>query len=69
MSKVRIGLAGLGRLGKEYAQNIQYKSPNAKLNVSGDISLKGGSTTELSGDIDPAASTTVTGTSTKFTTE
>ena len=31
MSKVRIGLAGLGRLGKEYAQNIQYKSPNAKL--------------------------------------
>ena len=33
MSKVRIGLAGLGRLGKEYAQNIQYKSPNAKLNA------------------------------------
>ncbi|MDC3051520.1 Gfo/Idh/MocA family oxidoreductase [Bacteroidota bacterium] len=31
MSKIRIGLAGLGRLGKEYAQNIQYKSPNAKL--------------------------------------
>mgnify|MGYP001325229076 CR=1 FL=1 len=31
MSKVRIGLAGLGRLGIEYAQNIQYKSPNAKL--------------------------------------
>ena len=31
MSKVRIGLAGLGRLGKEYAQNIQHKSPDAKL--------------------------------------
>ena len=31
MSKIRIGLAGLGRLGQEYAQNIQYKSPNAKL--------------------------------------
>ena len=31
MSKIRIGLAGLGRLGKEYAQNIQYKSPNTKL--------------------------------------
>ena len=31
MSKVRIGLAGLGRLGKEYAENIQYKSPNAEL--------------------------------------
>ena len=31
MSKIRIGLAGLGRLGKEYAQNIQYKSTNAKL--------------------------------------
>ena len=29
MSKIRIGLAGLGRLGT--AQNIQYKSPNAKL--------------------------------------
>ena len=37
MSKVRIGLAGLGRLGKEYAQNIQYKLPNAKLIVSDEL--------------------------------
>ena len=31
MKKLNIGLAGLGRLGKEYGKNIQFKIPNANL--------------------------------------
>ena len=31
MKKLRIGIAGLGRLGKVHAQNIAYKIPNAEL--------------------------------------
>ena len=31
MKKLNIGIVGLGRLGKEYANNIQYKVPNANL--------------------------------------
>ena len=31
MKKLNIGLAGLGRLGKEYGKNIQFKTPNANL--------------------------------------
>ena len=31
MKKLRIGIAGLGRLGKVHANNIAYKIPNAEL--------------------------------------
>ena len=31
MKKLNIGIVGLGRLGREYANNIQYKVPNANL--------------------------------------
>ena len=31
MKKLNIGIVGLGRLGKEYANNIQFKVPNANL--------------------------------------
>ena len=31
MKKLNIGIVGLGRLGKEYAINIQYRVPNANL--------------------------------------
>ena len=31
MKKLRIGIVGLGRLGKVHAQNIAYKIPNAEL--------------------------------------
>ena len=31
MNKLRIGVVGLGRLGKVHAQNIAYKIPNAEL--------------------------------------
>ena len=31
MKKLNIGIVWLGRLGREYANNIQYKVPNANL--------------------------------------
>ncbi len=34
MKKVKIGIAGLGRLGKVHAQNIAYKIPNAELTAA-----------------------------------
>ena len=34
MKKLRIGIVGLGRLGKVHAQNIAYKIPNAELTAA-----------------------------------
>ena len=34
MKKLRIGVVGLGRLGKVHAQNIAYKIPNAELTAA-----------------------------------
>lgn len=34
MKKLKIGIAGLGRLGKVHAQNIAYKIPNAELTAA-----------------------------------
>ncbi len=34
MKKVKIGIAGLGRLGKVHARNIAYKIPNAELTAA-----------------------------------
>lgn len=34
MKKLRIGIVGLGRLGKFHAQNISYKIPNAELTAA-----------------------------------
>ena len=31
MKKLRVGIAGLGRLGKVHAKNLAYKIPNAEL--------------------------------------
>ena len=34
MKKIKVGIAGLGRLGKVHAQNIAYKIPNAELTAA-----------------------------------
>ena len=34
MEKVKVGIAGLGRLGKVHANNIAYKIPNAELTAA-----------------------------------
>lgn len=34
MKKVKVGIAGLGRLGKVHAHNIAYKIPNAELTAA-----------------------------------
>lgn len=34
MRKVKVGIAGLGRLGKVHAHNIAYKIPNAELTAA-----------------------------------
>lgn len=34
MNKVRVGIAGLGRLGKLHAENIAFKIPNAELTAA-----------------------------------
>ena len=34
MGKVKVGIAGLGRLGKVHAHNIAYKIPNAELTAA-----------------------------------
>lgn len=31
MEKVKLGIIGLGRLGRNHAENIRYKIPNAEL--------------------------------------
>ena len=34
MKKIKVGIAGLGRLGKVHAQNLAYKIPNAELTAA-----------------------------------
>ena len=34
MEKVKVGIAGLGRLGEVHANNIAYKIPNAELTAA-----------------------------------
>ena len=34
MKKIKVGIAGLGRLGKVHANNIAYKIPNAELTAA-----------------------------------
>ena len=34
MKKVKVGIAGLGRLGKVHANNIAFKIPNAELTAA-----------------------------------
>ena len=34
MNKVKVGVVGLGRLGKVHAQNLRYKIPGAELTAA-----------------------------------
>ena len=34
MKKIKVGIAGLGRLGKVHAANLAYKIPNAELTAA-----------------------------------